>query len=217
MKYVRDTLNYYRESDKRIEDVREINRLAREQTERETLGEREINRSPFLGIISVLVIAIIVGIVYAGYVAVTSIDNPDDLFENPTVLCIFAGVFLLVGCIFAVIPLSRAILLKVKCKEESYAKCIGFEDKTVVNKKRSYVVSCPVFSLNENGQEYIIYDGKYSRRIADIHIGDQVPVTFDSNNPNNCIIDGKSNWNILSLVIGVVFIALAIVILFVCL
>ena len=211
MKYIRDTINYFRESDERIESAQEISRLAKEQTARETVDKESFKITASLAIISVIILAVIIGLIYAGITAINSMDNPDDLFDNPAVLYGFIGIFMLVGILLTFFPIGRAIALKIKCKEEAQGRCIGFDDKTVVTKRHSYVVSCPVYTFTANGQDYKVYDRKYLRRNISSYIGEQLPISFDPNDPNNCIINGKSNWYSLYIILGVVFLTLALI------
>lgn len=217
MRYVRKPFDYFRETDERIETAKELSILAKEQANRETVNNEQTKPNPLLFIFSAVIVIAIISLIYTCYKAVSSMDNPDDIFENPVTLYIFFGAFMLVGILFAFYPIITNIRLKIKCKEETSARCVGFNDKSVVTKHSSYVTSCPVYRFTDNGQEFTVYNGKHLRNSGSFPlIGDTVSINYDPANPDNCIIDGKLNWYLPALIIGVAFIAIAIAVLVGC-
>ena len=208
MKYIRDRINYFRQDENRIENSKEFRAAVKEQNNREPISTSEVSKSK-LYFFSALVLIIIIGLVIVGVNLFKSMDNPDDIFENLTALYSIFGIFVAIGLYFVGVPICGAIILKAKCKQESQAICIGYEDKIVTNKHGSYMFSCPVYSFNEGGVEYTVYDQAYIRKTAELpEVGSVVPILFDSNDPNRCIINNKVNWRIDSIAIGVFFLVL---------
>lgn len=206
MKYVRNSLNYFRNDSNRIENNKEFNIAVKKQNESETVSSEQSGIGIKLFILSILAIIVIVGLVIAGTNAINSMENPDELFDNPLVLYSFFGVFFAIGLAFTFIPIYLGINIKVKCTQESQAKCIGYDDKITQGRHGTHMESCPIYKFNEGGVEYKVYDQKYVRATFKLPAIDSiVPILFDPNDPNRCIIDNKVNWRISAIILGIVF------------
>lgn len=209
MKYIRNRLNYFRQDEHRIENTKELNAAIKEQNDNEPIPPAETSHRVTLVVISVIVIVILVAIVIGGINFVNSFENPNDFLDSPAVLYPFIGLCIIMGLLFAGIPLFNGFRLKSKCTQEASATCIGFDDKVITNKHGAHFVSCPVYKFSECGVEYTVYDNHYTSALHRLpSLGTVVPVLFDPEDPNRCIINNKISWNTPAIFMGVVFIVL---------
>ncbi len=215
MKYVRDRMNYFRKDEFRFENADDFNAAVKEQNDNEPAQSSEGSHGIGFILLSLFVLIAIALIIVFVVGTIKSMDDPNQIFEDKGVLSVFFGVFFLAGLLFAGIPLVKGLILKFKCKGEAQAICIGYEDSTVVNKHGVHFVSCPIYRFNEAGTEYTVYDKKYTQYPEKLPaIGSTGTVLFDPEDPNRCIINGKVNWKVLSIVIGAILLLLALVLYF---
>lgn len=211
MKYIRNRMNYFRQEGYRIENTKEFYNSVKMQNDSEPIPATEaVSRFKFV-FISISVLVILIFLIISGVNFVNSMDNPDELFENTAFVFSFIGCFFFVGLLFLGFPIVSGIRLKKKCTQESEAVCIGYDDAVVTNKHGAHFKSCPVYRFEEAGIEYTVYNNKYTGNTSSLpEIGSTESVLFDPENPNDCIIGGRVNWNIASIIVGAIFLFLTV-------
>lgn len=206
MKYVTHNNHYYRETDSRIEDTSELRRVIREQA-RMHQGKvfTPITASAILGI-SFVVIFLILAIM----IALFDTSHFKFISDAPNFFLVFIITFLVLGLVNVLYPVLSSAFLKSKCTSETTGKCVGFDDYIYKTKYSTHICSCPVYSFTENYSEYLVYDSKYTRKASDLpQINETVIINFDPSNPERCIIDDKTDWFPLGILMGALFLVIS--------
>lgn len=126
------------------------------------------------------------------------------------------------GCIYVsflliVLGLLSSAQQKRRCTEEAKARVIGYDDRLMSGGRRhqSYMTTTPVLNFMYGGREFTVTDGIYTSNDMNLPvIGSLVPILFDPEDPDNCIVEKRRSAN--SAVILGIFILVFGVILTIC-
>lgn len=206
MKYIRNSRNYFRETEERIENAKELNAAVMKQNTTQPAKFWSEDKTLMLQMIGLIVLALLFAVIAA------FIFSHDQNFAMYSFLWGLSASSLL----FVIVPIAMGINLNHKCTQESSATCIGYDDTIIYTKHGSHIESCPIYKFNEGDTEYIVYSHKYEAKTSKLPpIGAVSPIKFDPKDPNRCVIDNKIYWRANYIAIGVVFFILLIYFLFI--
>ena len=124
---------------------------------------------------------------------------------------LLAGIFPVTGVLMIISATSEIRHLKRVCTVEVQAKCISVETRWTQGGKgrRTKRVHMPVYSVYYNGREYTVRNNVYTN-MNDYQVGNYYPIMINPLNPEEFLDANNRKGNIVTLVLGIIFVAVLI-------
>lgn len=124
---------------------------------------------------------------------------------------LLAGIFPVTGVLMIISATSEIRHLKRVCTVEVQAKCISVETRWTQGGKgrRTKRVHMPVYSVYYNGREYTARNDVYTN-MNDYQVGNYYPIMINPLNPEEFLDANSRKGNIVTLVLGIIFVAVLI-------
>lgn len=124
---------------------------------------------------------------------------------------LLAGIFPVTGVLMIISATSEIRHLKRVCTVEVQAKCISVETRWTQGGegRRTKRVHMPVYSVYYNGREYTVQNDVYTN-MNDYQVGNYYSIMINPLNPEEFLDANNRKGNIVTLVLGIIFVAVLI-------